>query len=99
MSINLELDLKACNHASRQINATYLKNRIYVACDDLNFDWLHRDINTFRHMWSEGFSVDDIAKAFKRPVDEVAILVLDQARKGDIQIRSGGANGNRRPGA
>jgi hypothetical protein len=74
----------------------YVGKPVYVVCDELNFDWLHRDIDAFRHMWSEGLSVDDIAKAFKRPVDEVAILVLDQARKGDIQIRGGGAYGNRR---
>lgn len=72
-------------------------SRSYIACDDMDFGWSHSEVASFRHMWIEGLSVDDIARAFDRPVDEIAILVIDQARQSKIKHRTGGIYGNRRP--
>ncbi len=93
VSVDPERDARINRVTARQLERTHMQGKLYVACDDLNFDWYVQDVATFDHMWVEGLSVDSIAEAFKRPVDEIAILVLDRARKGGIDIRAGGANG------
>ncbi|NDI33623.1 hypothetical protein [Chengkuizengella sediminis] len=49
----------------------------------------------FDNMWKQGFCITDIARAFKRKPDDVAILVIDRSKKQKIQPRFGGMYGNR----
>jgi hypothetical protein len=44
-------------------------------------------------MWNAGDCVTKIATEFKRDVDEVALFIIDQKRKGRIKDRPGGAYG------
>jgi len=69
----------------------------YIACDELNLDWKEQDVTAFDSMWNEGLSLMDIAVAFGRDADEVALLVIDRARKGAIHRRPNGLFGRRMP--
>lgn len=60
---------------------------IYVACEDMDFVWCSNDVAAFKAMWEDGKSIRDIAAAFQRDPDEVALLVIDQARAGTIKKR------------
>jgi hypothetical protein len=79
--------MRSCRHQRRMV---------YVALEDMNFIWDARDVEQFDHMWREGLSLIDIARALDRDPDEVALLVMDRARKGRVQSRRGGIFGNRR---
>jgi len=70
---------------------------IYIACEEMDFTWDERDAVEFDRMWEEGLCIKDIARAFDRDVDEVAILVIDRKRKGKIHDRPGGVLGKRMP--
>lgn len=72
------------------------RQKIYVCLESMDFVWDERDVLEFDRMWSEGLCIFDIARAFQRDPDEVAILVMDRARKGFIQERPGGWMGRRR---
>lgn len=71
----------------------------YIACEDIDFVWSEKNLIVFRQMWKEGLCIVDIAKAFRRDTDDVALLVMDQKRKGHITERPGGAWGRRMPDA
>lgn len=70
----------------------------YIACEDvgINWEWDDRQVALFDRMWQQGMSIWDIAKAFDRDPDEVAILAIDRARQGFIERRPGGAYGRRK---
>jgi len=70
-----------------------LTEKPYIACINLNFDWIKSEISEVKTMWEQGFSVWDIAQAIARDPDEVTILIIDLARKGRVKPRSGGAYG------
>lgn len=70
---------------------------IYIACEELNFIWRPEDVITVDRMWQEGMDIRDIAKAFDRDVDEVAILIMDRVRLGRLGPRKNGVFGRRMP--
>ena len=81
------------------IEALYMKKasrRVYIALEDLDFSWDEADIPQVRYMWKKGLSIWDIARAFDRDPDEVAILIMDLVRKSQIRPRPRGAYGRRR---
>lgn len=65
----------------------------YIPLEDLNWEWLTRDISIVIELWQQGEAIDRIAKLVRRSVDEVAILVMDMRRRGLIEIRKGGVWG------
>ncbi|MFB6364503.1 hypothetical protein ACFCP7_10615 [Paenibacillus elgii] len=68
---------------------------VYIACNDLDFDWRESEVASFEQAWNDGLSIKEIAKAFNRDPDEVAILAMDRCRCGAISERPGGAWGRR----
>lgn len=68
----------------------------YIACEQVNFTWSDLDVLQADHMWREGLSIEDMAVAFNRPVNEVFILLLDRLDSGRIKKRRGGMFGNAR---
>jgi hypothetical protein len=68
---------------------------IYIALEDLNFDWLEEEILLVMRMWNEGRAIWDIADALKRPQEEVIVLLIDMSMKGGIRKRTGGVFGDR----
>jgi hypothetical protein len=65
----------------------------YMLFEDIDFYWDERDVLQFDRIWNEGYSLEDIAAYFRRHEDEIALLVIDRARKGYIQPRSTGIKG------
>lgn len=61
-----------------------------IILESLDFSWTDADMQTFREMWRAGVSLIEIAEKLNRPTDEVALLVLHEAREGTIQPRAGG---------
>lgn len=66
----------------------------YIACEDYDFTWDLSEVQRFRELWREGYSIIEIAKEFRRHQIEVAILALDQGEQARINPRFGGVFGN-----
>jgi hypothetical protein len=79
----------------RQDNRTYKDRRsIYTALEDLDFLLDLKEVEEIDFLWSEGRSIVDISKYYKRNQNEVFVLLLDRAIKGRIDGRSGGIFGH-----
>jgi hypothetical protein len=82
--------------ALKQRNLTrWSKDKPYEACADLNRKWYSDEITRFIKMWNAGDCITKIATELKKDVDEVALLIIDQKRKGRINDRPGAAYGSR----
>lgn len=66
----------------------------YITCDGLDFLWDKRNIYEIRKEWNNGTSIQDIAEQFNRNINEVFILLLDQAMSGYIEWRENGIFGS-----
>lgn len=64
-----------------------------IILESIDFSWKAPDIQMFREMWRAGVSLIGIAEKLNRPTDEVALLVLHEAREGTIKPRRGGVWG------
>ncbi|ARF66696.1 hypothetical protein ABNC92_20805 [Paenibacillus larvae] len=65
-----------------------------IACEDMDFLWSISDLKQTKNMWKLGYSVEEMAQKLNRDPDEVAILIMDLFRHGEIKDRPGGARGN-----
>ena len=65
----------------------------YIALEDLDFMWSDADVETAKRMWDDGISLDSIAETTKREHDEVALLIMDLARKEMVILRTSGFEG------
>jgi hypothetical protein len=68
----------------------------YYAYQDsryVDFLWDERDIPKFEFLWNAGHSLEELSLKLKRNKVDVALLVLDRARKGFIECREGGLEG------
>ncbi|MCP1359082.1 hypothetical protein [Aneurinibacillus migulanus] len=72
---------------------TEQRNKIYIACEDLDFLWDEEQIPEVIAMWNMGIPIEHIANNFGREVDEAALLILDLCRQRKIKPRSGGVFG------
>ena len=66
----------------------------FIALMDLDFSWSWPKITLVRKLWIEGYKISEIAEQVDRIIDEVAILIMDQARKGKLHPRPGGVFGS-----
>ena len=64
-----------------------------IILEDRKFIWEQNDLKTFREMWKRGDSIKNIARRFKCKEIDIALLVLDQAEKGNIEARKSGLMG------
>lgn len=64
------------------------RQKIYIACEEVNMIWSENEVSDFQKLWKEGRSIQQIAAHFKRDPDEIGLLVIDQARKGHIKTQS-----------
>ncbi len=67
--------------------------RLHIACEDLDLSFTAQEVWDVTQWWNEGMSYDEIAASLNRDGDEVAILLIDLARKGRIRRRRGGCRG------
>lgn len=65
----------------------------YIACEDIDFTWCTTEVRLFDELWQQGLSIVVIANKLEREVDEVVMLVIDRARVGAIDCRTGGIFG------
>ncbi len=63
---------------------------VYIALEDLDFAWEPNEIETISNMWESGKSILKISEKTEREIDEVALLLMDLARKGKIRERKEG---------
>lgn len=66
---------------------------IYIACEDMEFVWREQDVAEVERMWHEGYDIRFIAKAVRRNIDEVVLLIMDRARQGLLMPRPTGVFG------
>jgi 16S rRNA C967 or C1407 C5-methylase (RsmB/RsmF family) len=79
---------------AKQRNLTrWSKEKPIEILEDLKRSWYPDEISRFIKMWNAGECITKVASELKKDVDEVALLVIDQKRKGAIEIRSSGAYG------
>ena len=69
------------------------REELYIALSELDFSWYPGEVEQVAQLWREGLPVADIAEKMERDVDEVAILIMDLARRGVIRRRKNGALG------
>ena len=67
----------------------------YIALSEYDFGWIPRDVERVAKLWDEGVHVCDMSHTLRRPIVEIAILVMDLAERGVIKNRPGGAKGER----
>lgn len=86
------------DHIVKSMESRYLKNKsgqTYIACEDLDFSWTKAEIAEFVLMWREGLRLDEMARHFNRPQEEILILALDRGMNEVIEPRQGGLIGGR----
>lgn len=68
----------------------------YIACFNLDFSWSEKQVKRVIAYWNSGYHIAEIAEKVDRIIDEVAILIIDLARKEKIEERQGGVFGGKR---
>lgn len=66
---------------------------LYIACEEMDFIWTETEVSIVERMWREGYDIRVIARDVKRDIDEVALLVMDRARRKRIRLRKTGIFG------
>ena len=66
---------------------------LYIALSELDFSWYRGEVEQVAQLWRKGMPVADIAEKMKRDIDEVAILIMDLARRDVIEPRKNGVAG------
>ena len=69
------------------------REELYIALSELDFSWYQNEVEQVAQMWRDGIHIADIAERMERDIDEVAILIMDLARRGVIGRRKNGAMG------
>ncbi|MEN1938947.1 helix-turn-helix domain-containing protein [Paenibacillus sp. 102] len=86
----LETDLQMEDYTIAAQQRKYMKNsrrNLYVALEELDMLWDEDDILLVREAWKNNESVFTIGEKLQRDPDEVALLIMDLARKNVIRKR------------
>ena len=59
----------------------------------MDFIWREQDVAEVERLWREGYDIRFIAKAVRRNIDEVVLLIMDRARCGALKRRPTGVFG------
>lgn len=70
------------------------RGKLYIAMEWLDFGWHQDEIARVIELWAEGEPLDQIAAKLDRDGDEVAILLMDLARRQRIRPRHNGVFGD-----
>lgn len=65
-----------------------------IVLDDLDFGFTRAELAFIKGTWQLGRPIDRIAGALRRPVDEVALAIMDLCRRDIIRCRPGGVWGS-----
>lgn len=86
----------------KRIGALFTNNCSYIALEagpDFSFQWPPAQVRKVIQMWEAGIPIDTMAKRLSRDPDEVAVLIIDLARREIIGNRIGGVWGEKEEGA
>ncbi|MCY9225540.1 hypothetical protein MOF11_10825 [Bacillus haynesii] len=75
------------------VRQLFIESPVYIPFLENNFIWYEQELYKFKDLWNRGQSIIKIAKSFKREIEELLFLVIDQGNKGMIQPRNGGLLG------
>lgn len=68
---------------------------IYVACKEMDFEWEYGDVLMVKSMYNKDFTLLEMSSVLSRHTDEIALLIIDLSRNGEIKPRAIGVYGNR----
>lgn len=57
----------------------------HLILTEAKFIWTQREVEKFRALWEVGLSIYEIAEQMNEDPDDIALLVIDQAKKGKIR--------------
>ncbi|WP_226570307.1 hypothetical protein [Bacillus stratosphericus] len=77
----------------RELRKLFEEQPVYYACPHSDFIWCETDITAFQKMWEDHEPIRHIANRLARKVDDILLLIIDQAELGKIEPRKGGAFG------
>ncbi|MFJ5965160.1 hypothetical protein [Bacillus sp. NPDC093026] len=77
----------------RELRKLFEDQPVYYACPNSDFIWDEKDIILFRQMWQDHEPIRHIANRLARKIDDILLLIIDQAELGKIEPRKGGALG------
>ena len=69
------------------------QEKLYIALSELDFSWYHAEVEKIKKLWAYGLHIAKIAEMLERDIDEVAVLIMDLARRGVIGRRKNGVLG------
>ena len=61
---------------------------------EIKWTWKESELFRFREMWDDGVPINDLARELGTNRRSVALLVMDQEMKGEIEQRRFGLYGN-----
>ncbi|MEK5265585.1 hypothetical protein [Bacillus sp. FSL R7-0166] len=77
----------------RELRKLFEQQPVYYACPHSDFIFDEKDIILFRQMWQDHEPIRHIANRLARNVDDILLLIIDQAELGKIEPRKGGIFG------
>ncbi|WP_395893982.1 hypothetical protein ACH2FV_13120 [Bacillus safensis subsp. safensis] len=83
----------AMSYKKRDLRRLFEQQPVYYACPHSDFIWDEKDIILFRQMWQDHEPIRHIANRLARNVDDILLLIIDQAELGKIEPRKGGIFG------
>lgn len=87
----LMTDLQVENYTMLAQQRKYMKNErrnLYIALEELDMLWDEDEVVQVKEAWNNNESVFAIGEKMQRDPDEVALLIMDLARKGAIGKRT-----------
>ncbi len=69
------------------------REELYIALSELDFSWYPGEVEQVAQLWRKGLHIAKIAEMLERDIDEVAVLIMDLARKNKIRRRKNGVLG------
>ena len=82
------MDLQLENYTILAQQRKYMKNErrnLYIALEELDMLWDEDEVVQVKEAWNNNESVFAIGEKMQRDPDEVALLIMDLARKGAIE--------------
>ena len=70
------------------------QKRILLDEVEVNWEFTVRETDVFQEMWNDGKSADSIAEQLRRPMLEIALLIIEQSALDGITPRRHGLYGS-----
>jgi hypothetical protein len=64
-----------------EVHMVERRRNTYIACQDYNLTFHFMELHSFYRLWESGHSILNIAKSMGRHVNEITLLIVEQAYK------------------